>query len=201
MDALTVSFFVFLGLLAVVGLWFGITYNKLVRLRNRIEATSAEIDVQLKRRHDLVPNLVHAVEGYATHERGTLDEVTQARNQAMGAVSRLDRARAEDMLTNALGRLFSDVEQYPQLQAEQDFKRLEKQLMELEEALAYSRQAYNLTIQAYNNAVQTVPTNIVAWFGAFEGRDYLDVRAGEGDVPGVDISLPPVPAASTPPTG
>jgi LemA protein len=201
MDAVTLRLLVFLALLLLVCAWFGVTYNKLVRLRNRIEATWAEIDVQLKRRHDLVPNLVHAVEGYATHERGTLDEVTQARNQAMGALTELDRAKAEDMLSNALGRLFSDVEQYPQLQAEGDFKRLEQQLTEIESAIAYARQAYNLTVQAYNNTVQTLPTNIVAWFGNFEERDYLVFEDGERKVPEVDVDVPPVPAAPSTPTG
>jgi LemA protein len=200
MDAASLSFLVFLGLVALVGVWFGVTYNKLVRLRNRIEATWAEIDVQLKRRHDLVPNLVHALEGYATHERGTLDEVTQARNQAMGALNTLARAKAEDMLSNALGRLFSDVEQYPQLQAEQDFKRLEQELTELERAIALSRQAYNLTVQAYNNTVQTLPTNVVASLGGFEERDYLVFEDGARQVPDVDVDVPPVPAAPSTPT-
>src|SRR5207245_10406087 len=109
-------------------LWAGKTYNRLIRLRNRAEAMWAEIDVQLKRRHDLVPNLVHVVEGYATHERGTLDEDTRARSQAIAARQTGDQSKAENVLTASLGRLFADAESYPNLEAAPEFKDLQDQL-------------------------------------------------------------------------
>src|SRR5438105_15515664 len=110
-DPLLISFFLFLAGLLTFALWLAMNYNKLVRLRNRADALWADIDVQLKRRHDLVPNLVQAASSYATHERSTLDEVTRARNQAVAARSPTDQAHAENLLTGALGRLFADAEQ------------------------------------------------------------------------------------------
>src|SRR5712691_477461 len=123
-DPIFFSLVLFLGALFVIALWIASVYNKLVRLRNRADALWADIDVQLKRRHDLVPNLVEVVSGYASHERGTLDEVSQARNQA-AAASPADQAHAENLLTGALGKLFANVERYPNLKAEGDFQRLE----------------------------------------------------------------------------
>ena len=189
-----VAFFVILGGLL---LWMASVYNRLVRLRNRIEALWAAIDVQLKRRHDLIPNLVNAVEGYATHERGTLDEVAQARSQAIAAKTVGDQAKAENMLTGALSRLFSDVEQYPDLKAEGDFQRLEHELADLERILALSRDAYNMTVQGYNNTVETFPSTIVAWFADFEKKEYLVTGDAERAVPGVDVDVPAVPPMRT----
>ena len=195
MDAALVSVLIFFGVLVALLLWGIATYNKLIRLRNRAEALWAAIDVQLKRRHDLIPNLVHAVEGYVTHERGTLDEVTDARTQAMAAKSVADQAKAENMLTGALSRLFANVEQYPQLKAEGDFQRLEQELADLERVIAMSRDAYNITVQAYNNNVMTVPTNVVAWFMSFEKLEYLVAADAERSVPEVEVELPAVPSA------
>src|SRR5713101_7430902 len=124
-DPLLVSFFLFLAAIVVFALWLAVNYNKLVRLRNRADSLWAVIDVQLKRRHDLIPNLVAVVSGYATHERGTLDEVTLARNQAMAATNTAEQTQAENVLTGALGRLFANVERYPDLKAEASFQRLE----------------------------------------------------------------------------
>src|SRR5438477_8121693 len=129
---------IFVGVLIALLVWGVATYTTLIRLRNRADALWAAIDVQLKRRHDLTPNLVHAVEGYATHERGTLDEVTDARNQAIEAKSAADRTKAENLLTGALSRLFANVERYPELRAEGDFQRLEQQLADLERVIAMS---------------------------------------------------------------
>ena len=112
-DPLTIAFFALLAALALATLWLGSVYNRLVRLRNRADALWADIDVQLKRRHDLIPNLVAVVSGYATHERGTLDEVTMARSDAIAAASPGERTEAENVLTGALGRLFANVEAYP----------------------------------------------------------------------------------------
>jgi LemA protein len=193
-DPLTIAFFVLLAALAVGALWTGRVYNRLVRLRNRADALWADIDVQLKRRHDLIPNLVSVVSGYATHERGTLDEVTVARKQAMAATSPGEQTQAENVLTGALGRLFANVENYPDLKAEAEFRRLQEELGELERVISMSRQAYNLTVQAYNNVVDTVPTALVAWFSSFEDRPYLTAAESDRAVPEVDMHVPPAPA-------
>src|SRR5438034_6006197 len=196
-DPLLISFFLFLAALVVFALWLAVNYNKLVRLRNRADALWADIDVQLKRRHDLVPNLVHVVSGYATHERGTLDEVTQARNRAVAATSQAQQAQAENMLTGALSRLFANVERYPDLKAGGDFQRLENQLSQLEHVIAMSRQAYNLTVQAYNNAVDTFPTNLVASFSGFEDRPYLTAEESDRSLPEIQLDIPAAPPATT----
>lgn len=193
-DPLTIAFFVLLAALALGTLWLGSVYNRLVRLRNRADALWADIDVQLKRRHDLIPNLVAVVSGYATHERATLDEVTMARNQAMAASSPTEQTQAENVLTGALGRLFANVESYPDLKAEANFQRLEEELAQLERVISMSRQAYNLTVQAYNNVVDTVPTAFVAWFTSFEDRPYLTAAESDRAVPEVDMHIPPAPA-------
>ena len=184
-----------LAVLAIVGafgafvLWAIVTYNKLVRLRNRADALWADVDVQLKRRHDLVGNLVEVVKGYASHERGTFDEVTEARSNAVAAETPEDRTHAENVLSGALGRLMATAEAYPDLKAEDRFQGLHEELVRLEEAIAMARQAYNLTVQAYNNNVQTVPTSIVAWLLSFAPREYLSAPASETDVPHVQLGL------------
>jgi len=175
------------GVVIVTMLWATKTYNRLVRLRNRAAAMWAEIDVELKRRHDLVPNLVSVVSGYAEHERGTLEEVTQARNLALAARQPADQAKAENMLSASLGRLLADAESYPQLKAEPAFQSLQEQLAQVETLIAQARQSYNLTVQAFNNAVDTVPTNLVAWFASMEELPFLGADADERDVPQVDM--------------
>src|SRR5712691_3851055 len=160
-DPIFFSLVLFLGALFAIALWLASVYNKLVRLRNRADALWADIDVQLKRRHDLIPNLVALVSGYATHERGTLDEVTLARKQAIAATNPGEQTQAENVLTGALGRLFANVESYPDLKAAAEFRRLEEELSQLERVISMSRQAYNLTVQAYNNTVDTVPNAYV----------------------------------------
>jgi LemA protein len=190
-DPLTIAFFGLLAALALAALWGGSVYNKLVRLRNRADSLWADIDVQLKRRHDLIPNLVAVVSGYATHERGTLDEVTLARNQAMAATNTAEQTQAENVLTGALGRLFANVERYPDLKAEASFQRLEEELAQLEQVISMSRQAYNLTVQAYNNAVDTLPNAYVAWMTSFEDRPYLTAAESDRAVPEVDMQMSP----------
>ena len=189
-DPLMISLFLFLGAMVVIALWMAATYNKLIRLRNRADALWADIDVQLKRRHDLIPNLVRVVSAYSTHERGTLDEVSEARNQAVMAKSPAEQAHAENLLTGALSKLFANVEAYPNLKAEGDFQRLEHELDAIEQVIALSRQSYNLTVQAYNNAVQTFPTNIAAWFAGFGDRAYLTAEESDRAVPQVDLAIP-----------
>jgi LemA protein len=191
--AILIVLAVAVGLLFV---WFAKVYNRLVRLRNRAQAMWAEIDVQLKRRHDLVPNLVHVVEGYASHERGTLDEVTEARAQAVAAPGAAEQAKAENMLTASLGRLFATAEAYPNLEAEPTFKELQDQLEEIETNIARARGAYNLTVQAFNNMIGTVPTNLVAWFGSFTELEYLGADEDERDVPSAELDLSRAPVTS-----
>jgi len=193
-DPLTIAFFALLAALALATLWLGSVYNRLVRLRNRADALWADIDVQLKRRHDLIPNLVAVVSGYATHERGTLDEVTMARTHAIAATGPGEQTQAENVLTGALGRLFANVEAYPELKAVAEFQQLHGELARLENVIAMSRQAYNLTVQAYNNVVDTVPTAFVAWFTSFEDRPYLTAAESDRALPEVDLSMPPAPA-------
>jgi LemA protein len=189
MDSVDLAAWIFLGVLVGVVLWAIQTYNKLVRLRNRVDAVWADIDVQLKRRHDLVPNLVKVVERYAAHERETFEEVTEARGQALAAESPEDRAHAENALSGALARLLATAEAYPDLEAEERFQDLHQELVRLEDVIALARHAYNLAVQAYNNNVQTVPTNIVAWIVSFPPREFLSAPASDRDVPEVRLDL------------
>ena len=151
-------------------------YNRLVRLRNRCENAWAQVDVQLRRRYDLIPNLVEAVKGYAAHERGTFEEVTRARTAAQQAQGVQEQAQAENLLTQAIGRLFAVAEQYPQLRATENFQQLQAQLSETETKIAVARQIYNDTVLTYDNALETVPTNVVAGIFNFEAREYFEVE-------------------------
>jgi LemA protein len=189
-DSVDLAAWIALGVLAGLVLWAIVTYNKLVRLRNRVDAVWADIDVQLKKRHDLVPNLVEVVEGYATHERATFEEVTRARSDAVSAQLPADQAQAENVLSGALARLFATAEAYPDLEAEERFQDLQENLRRLEDTIALARHAYNLSVQAFNNAVQTVPTNVVAWIASFPPREFLSAPASETEVPEVELDLP-----------
>ena len=151
-------------------------YNRLVRLRNRCENAWAQIDVQLRRRHDLIPNLIETVKGYASHERATFEEVTKARTAAQKAQGAAEPAAAENMLTQAIGRLFAVAEEYPELRATENFQQLQAQLEETEGKIAVSRQIYNDAVLSYDNALETVPTNIVAGIFGFEPREYFEVE-------------------------
>jgi LemA protein len=164
----------------VIG-WALSAYNKLVRQRNQVDAAWAQIDVQLKRRYDLIPNLVETVKGYAAHERGTLDAVILARNSAVNAVGQppAARAQAENALTQTLGRLFALVEAYPNLKANQNFLGLQNELAGTEDKIAYARQFYNSAVQTYNTSTQSIPTNIMAGFGGFRPRDLFQAMGDE----------------------
>jgi LemA protein len=151
-------------------------YNRLVRLRNRCENAWAQVDVQLRRRYDLIPNLVEAVKGYAAHERGTFEEVTKARTAAQQAQGVQEQAQAENLLTQAIGRLFAVAEAYPELRATENFQQLQAQLAETEQKIAISRQVYNDAVLTYDNALETVPTNFVAGIFSFEPREYFEVE-------------------------
>ncbi|HVL64093.1 MAG TPA: LemA family protein [Actinomycetota bacterium] len=151
-------------------------YNRLVRLRNRIEAAWSQIDVQLRRRYDLIPNLVETVKGYAAHERQTLEAVIEARRQAVQAQGIEEQAQAENMLTGALRQLFAVAEAYPELRANQNFLSLQEELTGTEGRIAFSRQFYNEQVLAYDNARQVFPTNIVAGVFNFEEKPYFEAE-------------------------
>jgi LemA protein len=151
-------------------------YNRLVTLRNRAENAWSQVDVQLRRRYDLIPNLVETVKGYASHERGTFEEVTNARTRAQEARTVGDQAEAENLLTQAIGKLFAVAEDYPDLRATENFQQLQAQLDETETKIAVSRQIYNDAVLSYDTALETVPTNIVARLFSFEERQYFELE-------------------------
>lgn len=171
---------VVLLIIVVIG-WAVLTYNRLVRLRTQVEASWAQIDVQLKRRQSLIPNLVQTVKGYAAHERETLDAVISARNGAVASqgLGPDKRAPAEGALTQALGRLFAVAEAYPDLKANQTFLSLQSELANTEDKIAYSRQFYNVAVQSLNGAVQSIPTNVVAGLGGFRIGTYFEAVGDE----------------------
>jgi len=175
-------------LVLIVALAAVVFYNRLVRLRNRAENAWAQVDVQLRRRYDLIPNLVEAVKGYAAHERGTFDEVTQARTAAQQAKGVAEQAEAENVLTAAIGRLFAVAEAYPQLRATENFQQLQAQLADVEQKIAVSRQVYNDAVLTYDNALETVPTNIVAGLFNFSPREYFKTDDATREAPAVQFS-------------
>ena len=166
------------GVAALVVLWGVLTYNALVRARNRVDEAWSGIDVQLKRRHDLVPNLVEAVKGYATHERSTFEKVTQARAAAMQASGPAEASQAEGMLSQALGGLRVVAEQYPELRATENFQQLTRNLSELEDEIQASRRIYNSNVQAYNTKIQIFPNSIIANSGGFTAREFFEIDDG-----------------------
>jgi len=171
-------------LLAVVFIWL---YNSLVALRNRVKNAWSQIDVQLKRRTDLIPNLVETVKGYAQHEKGVFEEVTRARSNLMSADSVKETQEANNMLTGALKSLFAVAENYPDLKANQNFLELQGQLAETEDKIAYSRQFYNDTVLMYNNKCQMFPSNIIASTFHFEESEFFEVEESGRAVPKVEF--------------
>jgi LemA protein len=151
-------------------------YNRRVRLRNRTENAWAQVDVQLRRRFDLIPNLVEAVKGYAAHERQTFEAVTESRAAVQRARTVEERAQAEDMVTRALGRLFAVAEEYPDLRATENFQQLQTQLVDVEQNIAVSRQVYNDTVLTYDTAIESVPTNVIASVFNFAPRPYFEIE-------------------------
>ncbi len=176
-------------------------YNRFVRLRNRVDNAWAQIEVQLKRRHDLIPNLVETVKGYAAHERGTFEAVTQARAAAQGARTPGEAAQAEGILSQALGRLFAVAEAYPELQADENFRQLQTELSETENRIAISRQVYNDTVLTFNNAIQTFPGVVIAGPFGFAAREFFETDEAERAAPRVDFGPTgqATPAAPAPP--
>jgi LemA protein len=177
----------------LLGLLFVLLYNRLVRLRNRSENAWAQVEVQLKLRHDLIPNLVQTVKGYAAHERATLDSVTEARTSAQQAKTVEQQAAAESGLTAALGRLFAVAEAYPQLRATENFQQLQSELEETEDKIAVARQLYNDAVLAYDNARETVPTSLVAGMLSFEPKPYFEIDERSRELPQAEFSALPAP--------
>lgn len=171
----------------VVAAFLAITYNRLVTLRNRCENAWAQIDVQLRRRYDLIPNLVATVKGYAAHERQVLEEVTAARVAAMGATGVEERGVAENHLTGALRTLFAVAEAYPDLKANDSFLALQAQLVETEGKIAYARQFFNDAVMTLNMTVQQFPANLVAGMFGFKERAYFEIEASASEP--VTVSL------------
>lgn len=173
---------VIIVLIVVLGLLFVVLYNGLVALRNKVEAAWAQIDVQLTRRSDLIPNLVETVKGYAAHEKETLDAVIQARNMAQSASTPGEAAAADNVLTGALKSVFALSEAYPDLKANQNFLALQEELTGTEDKIAYARQFYNDTVNRYNTKIQSMPSNLVAGAFHFTEREYFEA-AGEARGP------------------
>ena len=177
---------VILGLLVVVALLLVGLFNRLVRARNRVDNAWAQVEVQLKRRWDLIPNLVETVKGYAAHERGTFEAVTQARAAAQSARTPAEAAQAEGILGAALGRLLAVAEAYPELQADENFRQLQSELDETENRVAVSRQVYNDTVLTYNNTIQTFPGAVFAGPFGFVPREFFEVEdAAQREAPKV----------------
>ena len=162
-------------------------YNNLVKLRNMVDNAWAQVDVQMQRRLDLVPNLVETVKGYASHERGTLDEVTQARAAMANASSPEDKMQADGMLTGALKSLFAVAEAYPDLKANVNFQQLQTELSNTEDKISYMRQSYNDTVMKFNTAIQTFPAVLFAGMMGFKQRDSFDAAAGADVAPKVQF--------------
>lgn len=171
--------FNWLAIAVLAGVWLVLMYNRFVRLKNQAKEAWADIQVQLKRRYDLIPNLVETVKGYATHESSAFENVTKARAVAMGATGAADKAQAENMLTGALKSLFAVSEAYPDLKANQNFLQLQKELGDTEDKIQASRRFYNTTVMALNTAEQSFPGNLVASAFGFKPMDLFELAASD----------------------
>ncbi len=176
--------------IAIVVLLVGlgvVLFNRLVRLRNKVEEAWAQIDVQLQRRHDLIPNLVNTVKGYAAHEKTTLEEVTAARTAAVSAQGAAAAGQSENALTAALGRLFAVAENYPELKADQNFRHLQEELSDTEDKVAFARQYYNDNVREWNTRISSVPDNLVGMMMGAKKADYFEIDDGAGAAPQVSF--------------
>jgi LemA protein len=181
-----------IGIVVLIALYFILTRNSIIGSRNRVDESWSGIDVQLKRRHDLVPNLVETVKGYATHEQQTFQKVTDARADAMRASGPREAGRAEGVLTAALGDLRAIAENYPDLRATENFQQLSRNLSELEDEIQASRRIYNSNVQSYNTRIQVFPNSVVAGTGGFTAREFFEITdAAEREAPEVQFSQPP----------
>ena len=168
--------YILLGIVVLLVLYVVYFYNSLIVLRNRIDNAWSQIDVQLRRRYDLIPNLVETVKGYAAHEREVFERVTEARSRAIAAGSVGEQSQAENLLTQALRSLFAVAENYPQLRATENFQQLQEELSGTESKIAFARQFYNDTVLRYENLRQSFPTNLMAGTFGFRGREYFEME-------------------------
>jgi LemA protein len=186
MGAGLIGFVIFGGIIFFVAVFVIGIFNTLVRLKNQVENAWSQIDVQLKRRHDLIPNLVETAKGYMQHERGTFEAITQARSRAVGAGSVAEASKAEGALTEALSRFMLVVENYPDLKANQNFLSLQETLTSTENKIAFARQGYNDQVLFYNNKIQMFPSNVVAGMFNFKQREFFEIEnESERSVPTV----------------
>jgi LemA protein len=172
---MSTSTWIVLGVIVVLALWIIMIYNGLVAMRQRVGQAFADIDVQLKQRHDLIPNLVETVKGYAAHERGTLEAVIKARNTAMAAQGPAQQAAAENMLSGTLRQLFALSESYPDLKANTNFQQLQSEITDIENKLAAARRFFNNSVQEYNTGIQQFPAALFAGVFGFAPREFFDV--------------------------
>ena len=171
--------FALIGIIVVIGIVLAMMYNGLVQLRVRSDSAWSDIDVQLKRRHDLIPNLVETVKGYAAHEKGTFENIAKFRSMAMQATGPADKAAAENQLTGALKSLFAVAENYPQLQASQEFTQLQNSLNEIEDAIQNARRYYNAVVRDLNTKIQSFPTNVLAGMFGFQQKQFFETAAAD----------------------
>jgi len=167
------------GLILIIGLWLIVTYNGLVKLRNQVKNAWSQIDVQLRRRYDLIPNLIETVKGYAAHEKETLERVVQARQAGIDASGIKEQQQAENMITGALRQLFALSEAYPDLKANQNFMQLQEELATTENKIGFARQYYNDTVQQFNTRQQQFPANVVAGMLGFAAADFFEIEEAE----------------------
>ncbi|MBI2040313.1 LemA family protein [Candidatus Microgenomates bacterium] len=179
--------YIIIGILIVLALWLLFTYNSLITLRNRVREAWSQIDVQLKRRSSLIPNLVEAVKGYAKHERGVFTEVTKARTALMGAKNPGEAAQANNMLTGALKSLFAVAEGYPELKASENFKQLQEELSDTETKVAASRQFYNTNVLDLNNSLEQFPSNLVGQWFSFQKEEFF--KASEQEKKDIEVTF------------
>ena len=183
-----IAVWIVLAILVLLLIYVIVSYNSLVRVRNRTDDAWSQIDVQLRRRYDLIPNLVNTVKGYAAHERQTFEAVTQARTQGMNAQGVAEQAQAENMITGALKSLFAVAEAYPELKANQNFLALQEELTATEGRISYARQFYNDTVQGLNTKIETFPANLLAGAFGFEQREYFELdEPGQREAPRVQF--------------
>ena len=179
---------IILAIVVVLIIWFVVIYNSLIKLRNQVKNGWSQIDVQLKRRHDLIPNLIETVKGYMKHERETLENITTYRSQAMNASGVGEKAQAEGLLGGALGALKIAVEAYPDLKANQNFLSLQEELTSTENKISFARQSYNDQVLFYNNKIQMFPSNIVAGMFTFKEEEFFELEdPAEKAVPKVEF--------------
>ena len=174
-----------IGVVALLVVALVLLYNRLVTLRNRVENAWAQVDVQLRRRYDLIPNLVETVKGYAAHERETFEAVTNARARAQAAQGPAEQSAAEGILGQALGRLLAVAEDYPELQADENFRQLQDELAQTENRIAVSRQVYNDTVLTYNTTIQTVPGLLIAGPFGFGRKEFFELEGEAREAPRV----------------